>query len=71
LAWAGLAFAAILMAPPTALPCRLRRARGTAQTEPKTASTPESSEEARDSGRESNFPYVTAPLGLKPGGFLG
>lgn len=49
-AWAGLACAAILLAPLSALLRRIRRARGAARTEPKTVSTPQSSEEGRDSG---------------------
>lgn len=49
LAWAGLAIASIFLAPLSALLRRIRGARGTATTEPKTASTPES-EEGRDCG---------------------
>jgi hypothetical protein len=49
LAWAGLAFAAIVMAPLTALLRRIRRARGAAPTEPKPTSTPEAPDDSRDS----------------------
>jgi hypothetical protein len=49
LGWVGLAFAAIVMAPLSALLRRLRRARGTERKEPETASTPEPSDESRES----------------------
>ena len=47
LAWAGLAFVSILLAPLTALLRRIRRARGNARTQSKIEPTSDSSEQAR------------------------